>query len=186
MGEIGGVSHKKRIMMLYDEPEYVKTYDRRYYKIQLAKYETLLPYLNINPPNWILDVGVGTGLFLEKIEQWAMIIGVDISLNMLRIAKKRVKNYSHIELILADADYLPFKENIFPIVTTFTLLQNVPNPLETIKELFRVSDKLVAITVLKKKINALSLKKLLKKSGVKKINIIERKSEDIFAICNVT
>jgi len=102
------------------------------------------------------------------------------------MAKKRAKSRSNVELVLADADYLPFQEHMFQVVTTFTLLQNMPNPLKTVKELIRVSDNLVAITVLKKKINALSLKELLQKSGVKKFEIIEKRSEDIFAVCYVT
>jgi len=184
MPELNEFSYKKRIMKLYNEQEYVETYNRRYNSIQREKYETILPYLE-NQAIWILDVGIGTGLFLDKVvSQWTL-IGTDISLRMLHMAKKRAKNHSNVELVLADADYLPFKERIFQIVTTFTLLQNVPNPLKTIKELKRVSDNLVAITVLKKKINALSFKKFLKKSGFTKFNIIERKSEDIFAVCYV-
>jgi ubiquinone/menaquinone biosynthesis C-methylase UbiE len=184
MPELNEFSYKKRIMLKYNELSYVKTYDRRYNSIQREKYDTILPYLE-NHPIWILDVGIGTGLFLDKvIMQWNL-IGTDLSLRMLHMAKKRAKNRSNVELVLADADYLPFKEHIFQVVTTFTLLQNMPNPLETVKELIRVSDDLVAITVLKKKINALSLKKILKKSGFKKFKIIERKSEDIFAVCYI-
>ncbi|WP_287587208.1 class I SAM-dependent methyltransferase [Candidatus Borrarchaeum sp.] len=185
MPELNEFSYKKRIMKLYSEPSYVKTYDRRYNSIQREKYEIILPYLE-NHPLWILDVGIGTGLFLNKVvRQWTL-IGTDLSLRMLHIAKKRAKKNTNVELVLADADYLPFKERIFQIVTTFTLLQNVPNPLKTIQELKRVSDNLVAITVLKKKINVLSLREFLKKSGVTKFNIIERESEDIFAVCYVT
>lgn len=185
MPELNEFSYKKRIMKLYNNQEYVETYDRRYNSIQREKYETILPYLE-NHPILILDVGIGTGLFLNKvIRQWTL-IGTDLSLRMLHIAKKRAKKSTNVELVLADADYLPFKERIFQIVTTFTLLQNLPNPLKTIQELKRVSDNLVAITVLKKKINALSLRKFLKKSGIKKFSIIEMKSEDIFAICYVT
>ncbi len=184
MPESNEFSYKKQIMSKYNEPSYVKTYDRRYNSIQSEKYETILRYLE-DQVVWILDVGIGTGLFLDKVvRQWPL-IGTDLSLRMLRTAKKRAKDLPNVELILADADYLPFKERIFKVVTSFTLLQNMPNPLETIKELIRVSDNLVAITVLKKKINAHSLKKILKKSGLKKFNIIEGTSEDISAICYV-
>lgn len=185
MPELGDFLYKKRIMKLYNEPEYVKTYDRRYDTIQLAKYDTILPYLNINHSGWILDVGVGTGLLLKKfINQWALIVGIDLSLSMLKTAKKRIQNNTKVELILADADHLPFKEDIFPTVTTFTLLQNMPNPLNTIKELIRVSNGVVAITVLKKKIDEVSLQEILKKSG-KQFSVIESESEDILAVCYI-
>lgn len=185
MPELNEFSYKKRIMLKYNEPSYVKTYDRRYNSIQSEKYEIILPYLEDHPV-WILDVGIGTGLFLDKVvKQWKL-IGIDLSLRMLHKAKKRAKNNTKVELVLADADYLPFKERIFQIVTTFTLLQNVPDPLKTIKELKRVSDNLVAITILKKKIDERALRKFLKKSGLTKFNIIERESEDLFAICYIT
>jgi ubiquinone/menaquinone biosynthesis C-methylase UbiE len=184
MPKLGGVSYKKRIMMLYNEPSYVKTYDRRYYALQLVKYEIILPYLD-KKSKYLLDVGIGTGLILEKIvKRCKLIVGVDISLHMLNLAKKRVKNYANVELILADADHLPFKENIFPTVTTFTLLQNMPNPLKTLKELIRVSNAVVSLAVLKKKIDEMSLQELLQKSG-KEFEIIEGESEDIFAVCYV-
>jgi len=185
MPELNEFSYKRRIMLKYNEPSYVEIYDWRYNSIQSEKYETILPYLE-NHPVWILDVGIGTGLFLDKVVRQWKLVGIDLSLRMLHIAKKRAKKSKNIELVLADADYLPFKERIFQMVTTFTLLQNVPNPLKTINELKRVSDNLVAITVLKKKINAQSFKKFLKKSGFKKFNIIEKKNEDIFAVCYVT
>lgn len=185
MDESDNIEHKKRIRLRYNEPEYVKTYDRRYDAIQLAKYDTILPYLNINHSGWILDVGVGTGLLLKKfINQWALVVGIDLSLSMLKTAKKRIQNNTKVELILADADHLPFKEDIFPTVTTFTLLQNMPNPLNTIRELLRVSNGVVAITVLKKKIDEISLREILQKSG-KRFSVIESESEDILAVCYI-
>jgi ubiquinone/menaquinone biosynthesis C-methylase UbiE len=182
MPESSEFSYKKRILRLYNEPSYIETYDRRYHSIQREKYETILPYIG-NQVIRILDVGIGTGLFLDKVvKQWTL-IGTDISLRMLHIAKKRARRHSNVELILADADNLPFKDHMFHAVTSFTLLQNMPNPLETVKELIRVSDKLITITVLKKKIDVNSLEKILQDSGLKKFKIIERGTEDIFAIC---
>lgn len=184
MPELNEFSYKRRIMKLYNEPSYVKTYDRRYNSIQREKYEIILPYLK-NHPLWILDVGIGTGLFLDKVvSQWTL-IGTDISLRMLHMAKKRAKNHSNVELVLADADYLPFKERIFQIVTTFTLLQNVPNPEVALSEMIRVGNDVIAISVLKRKINETSLQELLEKAG-KSFKIIKNESEDIFAICYVT
>ncbi|MFX1518431.1 MAG: class I SAM-dependent methyltransferase [Promethearchaeota archaeon] len=182
MPELSDVSYKKHIMKLYNEPSYVKTYDRRYNTIQLAKYMTVLPSLT-NNTGWILDVGIGTGLFLKKVvRQWALIVGIDLSLNMLRLAKKRAKNYINVELILADADHLPFKENTFPTITAFTILQNMPDLSKTLTEIIRVSEGVVAITVLKRKIDEAALQKLLQRLGVKEFEVIETESEDIFAV----
>lgn len=185
MPELGDFLYKKRIMKLYNELEYVKTYDRRYNEPQLAKYETILPYLN-NTLGWALDIGIGTGLFLKKIiKHWALIVGIDLSLNMLRLAKRRAKNSANVELILADADYLPFKGHTFPTITAFTILQNMPDPSKTLEEIIRVSDGVVAITVLKRKIDEAALQELLQRLDVKKLDVIKTESEDIFAVCYV-
>jgi ubiquinone/menaquinone biosynthesis C-methylase UbiE len=184
MNNLHGISYKKRIMNLYNEPSYVKIYDRRYRTIQDRKYEAILPYLQSNNQKYLLDIGSGPGLFLKKVcNNWNFLVGVDISINMLQIAKNKLKPCKNTALILADSDHLPFKANVFPIVTSFTL--NMPNPLKTLKEIVRVGDGMVAITTLRKKLNELSLQNVLQKLGVN-FEIIESESEDIFVVFYTT
>lgn len=67
----------------------------------------------------ILDLGCGTGLLSEFLEQ--AIIGVDISIHMLKRAKARES------VIQADIDFLPFRNSVFDAVFSFTCLQNLPS-----------------------------------------------------------
>ena len=68
-----------------------------------------------------------------------LVVGVDISRKLLIHAKEQACPFQNIFLIQADADYLPFAESSFDTVFAFTLLQNVPNPMETLKEFKRVT-----------------------------------------------
>ncbi len=75
-----------------------------------------------------LEVGVGTGRFACKINA----IGVDVSLNMLKIARKR-----GVDVILADASYLPFIQCFDFVLFIFTLCF-LKNPEKALKEARRV------------------------------------------------
>ncbi|MBU2564649.1 MAG: class I SAM-dependent methyltransferase, partial [Candidatus Thermoplasmatota archaeon] len=72
---------------------------------------------------------------------------VDFSINMLRKSKNKYK-------ILADAENLPFKNNTFDIVLSFTLLQNLPG-FKMFNEVKRTlkPNSLFVLTVLRKKSN---------------------------------
>ena len=77
-----------------------------------------------------LEVGVGTGRFAKNLEN--VVVGVDVSSNMLRLAKKR-----GVEVILADASNLPFKRVFDFVLFAFTICF-VENPLEALREACRV------------------------------------------------
>ena len=113
-------------------------YNSRYCGEQEAKYvvafETLNPYSLSS--SLILDLGCGTGLLFSHIPQGQrQIIGVDISRELLLLAKHQDTNDASIHVVLADADHLPFRPNLFSCVFAFTVLQNVPSPMETLKEI---------------------------------------------------
>ena len=111
-----------------------------------------------------MDAGSGTNLFLdyinkERIARNIRLIGLDISLNMLKIAKKKQKNTY---LILGDIENLPFKSNLFTGFISITSFQNLSDIAKGIEELFRVFRRngLLAITILKKSFNLNEVKKL--------------------------
>jgi ubiquinone/menaquinone biosynthesis C-methylase UbiE len=112
-----------------------KIYDERYAGIQRKKYEVVKKYLPKRAER-ILDLGCGTGIFFEELTGWGgLVVGIDSSVKMLGIARKRAGGAS---LVCADADHLPFKDGSFDVVVSITLLQNVPKPEETMKEIARV------------------------------------------------
>lgn len=70
---------------------------------------------------WFLDIGCGTGNVLKfgkKYFQHA--IGTDVSVNMLKLAHK-----NGMEVIQADALFLPFVSNTFDVVSMFSVLHHI-------------------------------------------------------------
>ncbi|MDI3502671.1 MAG: hypothetical protein PWR09_796 [Archaeoglobi archaeon] len=88
----------------------------------------------IRLPHPSLEIGVGTGRFAEEL---GIEFGVDISEGMLRIARKR-----GIEVILADAHNLPFRNKSFRTSYFITSLCFL-NAETALREASRVSDNVV-------------------------------------------
>jgi len=98
--------------------------------------------LNLSGTEKIIDIACGTGDFsLSAYKKFPVeIIGVDVSLNMLKIfaVKARKLGVNNLSLLCAEAENLPFKENVFDVclvafgVRNFSLLEN------GLKEIYRV------------------------------------------------
>jgi demethylmenaquinone methyltransferase/2-methoxy-6-polyprenyl-1,4-benzoquinol methylase len=69
----------------------------------------------------ILDLCTGTGALLESLGSRAssagLIVGLDFSLGMLRVAQRKTRTLKNIHLIQADAGRLPFKSRVFDALT---------------------------------------------------------------------
>ena len=139
-------THKRKIMQRYDIT--AEMYEMRYTEEQKAKYKAALDLLRINPDSKILDVGCGTGLFFQHVATEAQaVVGADISIKLLRQAKKRTQEFCNVYLVQADADHLPFINNQFNMIFSFTVLQNLPKPLETLSEIKRTAQQMASIVV---------------------------------------
>jgi ubiquinone/menaquinone biosynthesis C-methylase UbiE len=151
-------SRKRELMNLYDTTASV--YDRRYRIIQNRKYEYVKG--SPNKRDTLIDIGCGTGLFFRSFGvDVGHLVGVDLSIRMLKTALRSLRRVDQrVDLIRVDADSLPFRDSIFNKVISVTVLQNMPEPCETIREIARVTsvDGQVALTCLKKKHDLLSLK----------------------------
>ena len=161
-------THKSKIMQRYDI--IAEMYEMRYREEQTAKYKAALPLLCINPDSKILDVGCGTGLLFQHVATEARaVVGVDISIKLLRQAKKRAQEFNNVHLVQADADHLPFKNNQFTIVFAFTVLQNLPKPLESLSEIKRNAQQTASIVVtgLKRVFSLEAFQALLQDAGLK-------------------
>jgi ubiquinone/menaquinone biosynthesis C-methylase UbiE len=119
---------KLKVRTDYDRSAFC--YDKRYRSIQWEKYKTMIT----GPIHGkILDLGCGTGLLAEFLQK--DVIGIDISLNMLKEAETRES------VLQADMDFLPFQNAVFDAVVSFTCLQNLPSPDFVFKEVRRVLKK---------------------------------------------
>jgi len=122
---------------LYDES--AVAYHRRYSQIQRAKYQALAPYLQEGP---LVDVGVGTGIGLSTLMKFHPVAGVDGSIEMLRLAQNSVAarkaEAAAVSLVCAEATELPFRADSFSTVVSVTMLQNLSDVRQGVRELVRV------------------------------------------------
>jgi len=173
-------ARKIELRRLYDET--AEIYDRRYAEIQKAKYRLVLENLPENVGR-ILDLGCGTGLLLDDLSKRGdLVVGIDASEKMLGAAKAR---RAKAELVLADADHLPFKDASFDCVVSVTLLQNIPEPAVCVGEAARVLKKggLAVFTTLKRKNSLDEVKKWMESAGLKVARLEEiPESEDILCV----
>jgi len=89
----------------------------------------------------ILEVGVGTGISLPYYSSRCRIVGIDISDEMLEVARRRVVSdrLGHVErLAVMDAEELEFPDDSFDVVVAQYVVNTVPNPELALDEFLRV------------------------------------------------
>jgi ubiquinone/menaquinone biosynthesis C-methylase UbiE len=96
----------------------------------------------LQPGERVLDIGVGTGHFVRDMAHATHgrneIVGIDISEEMLALARARCEDFSSASFQAADLYDLPFEDNSFDVaisVQTFEYLDDVER---ACKEAFRV------------------------------------------------
>jgi ubiquinone/menaquinone biosynthesis C-methylase UbiE len=87
----------------------------------------------------VLEVAVGTGKNLRYYPRGCRIIAVDISREMLNVARKRAAELSmDVFFLLADAQALPFSDRSFDTVVSSLSSCTFPNPVMALQEMARV------------------------------------------------
>lgn len=84
----------------------------------------------------VLDLGCGVGLCIGPLLKFGIVIGLDISGDKLRAAKK---NHKHVDFILADASYLPLKNSTFDVIVAKDVLEHIVDDQRAIHEAYRTS-----------------------------------------------
>ncbi len=155
-------------MYHYDVTAHI--YDMRYAEEQKAKFLAAFKNIKMEKLGLVLDVGCGTGLLFEHVAYKAeTVVGVDVSKQTLLKAREPSKRFLNTHLVLADADNLPFAENIFNNVFAFTLLQNMPDPAATLKEIKRIAktNAFIMVSCLKNIFSQESFEKILQDVGLR-------------------
>ncbi|KRE02282.1 hypothetical protein ASE63_07945 [Bosea sp. Root381] len=89
----------------------------------------------------ILEIGVGTGLTLAFFRPDARVIGVDLSLDMLKVANRKVasQKLGHVRgLMVMDACRIGFAAESFDAVTAQFVITLVPDAEQALGEMDRV------------------------------------------------
>jgi len=100
-----------------------------------------IPLVNNRPRQRILEVGVGTGLSLKYYRKDAQVVGIDVSPEMLKIARRRVaaQGLTQVEsLHEMDAENLQFPDESFDLVLALYVASVVPHPRRLVEEMRRV------------------------------------------------
>lgn len=93
---------------------------------------------------YLLDIATGTGDVLIqslKKQKASMGVGVDLAQKMLDLGEKKLKKQNpslNAQFKVANAESLPFKDAIFDATTISFGIRNVENPLNALKEMYRV------------------------------------------------
>ncbi len=80
----------------------------------------------INPDQWILDIGCGTGYYWRNTTGGKLIL-MDFAFGNLRVAKNFLKGQNHILLIQADAANLPIKSELISGIWSVQVTQHFPD-----------------------------------------------------------
>jgi phosphatidylethanolamine/phosphatidyl-N-methylethanolamine N-methyltransferase len=98
-------------------------------------------WANRLPGKRLLEVGVGTGLSLPHYRPDLRITGIDISPEMLRLARRRARqrHLTNVDALLEmDAECLDFPDDSFDLAIAMYVASVVPNPRRMIAEVQRV------------------------------------------------
>ena len=124
------------------------SYDELYGEEQSRKCETVLGFLGNRHFEVLIDVGCGTGSFLEKAGAFYDYgIGIDLSAKMLRIATKR--KTANTDYVVASSSSLPLKSASSDCTVSISTAKAGSNLSSFIADLKRISreNSLLAFTL---------------------------------------
>jgi len=128
-------------MSLFDFNKIADTYDD-YYKTDIGKKVDLIEknivrhLLSGLPRERALEIGCGTGHWTKFFRHLGFeVIGIDISEQMLRLARKRLPQ---VMCIKADATKLPFADETFRYVFAITVFEFIEDQPRAFNEAYRV------------------------------------------------
>ncbi|MGL1863403.1 MAG: methyltransferase domain-containing protein [Pseudodesulfovibrio sp.] len=138
--------------MAWDPERYERWFDTPEGQFALEREAQLLQSVLAGWPrrkHKLLEIGCGTGLFLEMLYEMGFdITGIDSSPEMIMAARKRFKNRA--ELHLGNGELMPFADNEFDYAFLWTVLEFTEDPAAMLAEATRVAEKGLLIGFLNK------------------------------------
>jgi phosphatidylethanolamine/phosphatidyl-N-methylethanolamine N-methyltransferase len=117
------------------------SYDLVFGVVSSAARKRAVALLNHLPGQAVLEVGVGTGLALPSYAPDKRIVGIDLSAEMLALARRRVAELGlrNVDRLLEmDAEATEFADGQFDTAVAMFVASVVPNPRRLLTELRRV------------------------------------------------
>jgi 2-polyprenyl-3-methyl-5-hydroxy-6-metoxy-1,4-benzoquinol methylase len=137
----------------YDPVDFWNTYCRKYghtgwgdiivyhydQPLRLRSIKSAISSLNLSTRGNALDIGCGTGDVTNLLERFGFeVVGIDISQEACRIAGKRFRNDSRVQIRCIRIEEIEFKKAQFDLVTSVTVLQHVVDHEELRKAVRRI------------------------------------------------
>ena len=119
---------------------FAKVYDLFYGPFLLKGLGIAMRAMRFESDQHVLEVGIGTGISLDMYPRGLRVIGIDLSSEMLAVAKKKAEklNIKNVELRIMSAEKLEFEDESFDRVFAPSVLSVVSDPAKVISEMVRV------------------------------------------------
>lgn len=137
-GESGSSATQRRSRVSTQYDRLAGEYESRWSHYVMSSVRETVRRLPLTPAVRVLDVGCGTGLLLSEVKERipdAIVVGLDVSRNMLGVAKSRAPNLSG--LVQADVHYLPFAAGTFDLVVSSSSFHYWWQPREALRDIVR-------------------------------------------------
>lgn len=136
----------------WDDLEAASAYDAEFRGIigeylQRTEVDAALAEIPFRAGARILDAGCGSGRHIQSMPPGTSCIGIDTSVNMLKIAKSKLGDGATM-LVAADATQLPFRDKSFDGIISIRVLQHIMPQPAAIREFARVSKPGAVVCVL--------------------------------------
>jgi len=133
---------KLGIKQLYSEISSEYDFSEKLFITRLMEYSeepVVISFLKNLKAKYSLDAGAGTGRYLRRLMRVSdLTIALDISGKMIGVAKgKHIGFEERLEFIIADMEYLPFRESSFKIVLSTLAINHLKNITAFLKEVQR-------------------------------------------------
>src|SRR5438105_14202792 len=103
--------------------------------------EQAIARMRISPGARVLDVGCGSGWATRMLAEYAFngqVIGLDISDEMIRVARESSRSFANVNFEIASAEQLPFNEHEFTHAFSMESLYYYRNIPQALREIHRV------------------------------------------------
>ena len=133
-----------------DQNSIIKSYKRvsGFYDITFGQVfrpgqKTVINKMDCGPLDEVLEIGIGTGLSFKYYPKQTKVIGIDISPDMLKLAKKKIEQEKKEKKYVAqmNGEQLSFPDNSFDKVVAMYVISVTQNPKQLIDEMKRVCKK---------------------------------------------